>query len=102
MAAGAAGGPKIISGVLNLLINLFHRGMGLKEALDAPKIHHQCFPDTLYLEKSFDEKTEQELKALGYKTERIANIGVLNAVLFDGERAQAAGSPYRFGGAYAF
>lgn len=102
LAAGAAGGPKIISGVLNLLINLFHRGMGLKEALEAPKIHHQCFPDTLYLEKSFDEKTEQELKALGYKTERIANIGVLNAVLFDGERAQAAGSPYRFGGAYAF
>ena len=54
------------------------------------------------MEKSFDEKTEQDLKALGYKTERIANIGVLNAVLFDGERAQAAGSPYRFGGAYAF
>lgn len=47
MTAGSPGGPAIINSVLQVIINVIDHGMGAQEAVDAPRVHHQWFPDTI-------------------------------------------------------
>lgn len=67
-AVGARGGPRIISAVLQSVINVIDHGMNIQEAIDAPRIHHQWFPDQIYYEQygiSFD--TRKILESYGHK-----------------------------------
>ncbi len=49
-AVGARGGPRIISAVLQTVINMIDHEMNIQQAIDAPRIHHQWFPDHIYHE----------------------------------------------------
>lgn len=49
-AVGARGGPRIISAVMQTVINVIDHGMGIADAIDAPRIHHQWLPDQIYYE----------------------------------------------------
>ena len=51
MALGGAGGPMIISSVWQTLYRQLIRGMDLDSAVQAPRIHHQFLPRTLFVEK---------------------------------------------------
>ncbi|MBZ0178221.1 MAG: gamma-glutamyltransferase [Melioribacteraceae bacterium] len=44
---GAPGGSTIITSVIQVLINVLHFGMDIKQAVDVPRIHHQWRPDRL-------------------------------------------------------
>jgi gamma-glutamyltranspeptidase / glutathione hydrolase len=48
---GSPGGPTIINTVLQLVLNLVDHRMGIQEAVDAPRLHHQWMPDTLMAER---------------------------------------------------
>ena len=50
LAVGGPGGSRIISSVLQVVLNVVAHQMSLPDAVRAPRIHHQWFPDTLYLE----------------------------------------------------
>ncbi|MEP9366996.1 gamma-glutamyltransferase [Xanthobacter sp. VNH20] len=47
---GSPGGSRIISSVVQTLVNVIDHGMTLQEAVDAPRIHHQWLPDVLFAE----------------------------------------------------
>jgi gamma-glutamyltranspeptidase/glutathione hydrolase len=49
-ALGARGGPRIISAVLQSVINMIDYDMNIQEAIDAPRIHQQWFPDEILYE----------------------------------------------------
>jgi len=49
-ALGARGGPRIISAVMQSVINVIDYGMDIQQAIDAPRIHHQWLPDELLYE----------------------------------------------------
>ncbi len=49
-ALGARGGPRIISAVTQSVINVIDHEMDIQAAIDAPRIHHQWFPDELMYE----------------------------------------------------
>lgn len=49
-ALGARGGPRIISAVTQSVINVIDHDMNIRAAIDAPRIHHQWFPDELMYE----------------------------------------------------
>ena len=49
-ALGARGGPRIISAVTQSVINVIDHDMNIQAAIDAPRIHHQWFPDELMYE----------------------------------------------------
>ncbi len=51
LVLGSPGGSTIITTVLQVIVNVIDHGMGLAEAVDAPRIHHQWRPDTLYYER---------------------------------------------------
>lgn len=65
---GARGGPRIISAVLQTVINVIDHKMDIQAAIDAPRIHHQWLPDVLRLEPvGFSPDTSAILKAYGHR-----------------------------------
>ena len=50
LVVGGPGGSRIISSVLQVMLNVVAHRMKLPDAVGAPRVHHQWFPDTLYLE----------------------------------------------------
>jgi len=84
MVVGSPGGSTIITSVLQTILNVTEFGMGMQEAVAAPRFHHQWLPDTIKMEPSgFDKTTIETLKKLGYEID-ISNsvvIGKVNAVL---------------------
>jgi gamma-glutamyltranspeptidase/glutathione hydrolase len=47
---GARGGPRIISAVIQSVINVVDHDMDIQKAIDAPRVHHQWLPDELLFE----------------------------------------------------
>lgn len=66
MVVGAPGGSRIITAVLQVILNVIDFGMNAQEAVDAPRFHHQWQPDRLFLEKGFSPDTIALLKSRGH------------------------------------
>lgn len=67
-AVGARGGPRIISAVIHITINMIDHGMDLQSALDAPRIHHQWLPDEIVYEPyGLSPDTRGVLNAFGHR-----------------------------------
>lgn len=49
-ALGARGGPRIITAVLQSVINVIDHDMNIQQAIDAPRVHQQWFPDEVLFE----------------------------------------------------
>ncbi|MBB3446044.1 gamma-glutamyltransferase [Rhizobium sp. BK379] len=68
MVIGSPGGSRIITITLEAIINVVDFGMDISQAVNAPRIHHQWQPDTVYLEPyALSPDTEKALAAMGYK-----------------------------------
>ena len=66
-AVGARGGPRIISAVLQTTINMIDHKMNIQEAINAPRIHHQWFPDYIFYEKyGMSPDTKSILEKMGH------------------------------------
>jgi gamma-glutamyltranspeptidase/glutathione hydrolase len=59
LVIGAAGGPRIISAVLQVIVAVLERGQSLEQAMSAVRLHHQWQPD----EVCFDREPPPELLA---------------------------------------
>lgn len=66
MATGAPGGSRIITAVLNVIVNVIDRNMNIGDATDHPRIHHQWLPDQIIYEPGLSEDTKRLLKAAGH------------------------------------
>lgn len=67
-AVGARGGPRIISAVMQTVINVIDHEMDIQEAIDAPRIHHQWLPDQIYFEPyGMSPDTMNVLTGYGHK-----------------------------------
>jgi gamma-glutamyltranspeptidase/glutathione hydrolase len=50
MVLGSPGGPRIITAIVETILNVIDYGMDAQQAVDAPRLHHQWLPDVLYAE----------------------------------------------------
>ncbi len=84
-ALGARGGPRIISAVIQSVINVIDHDMDIQEAIDAPRIHHQWLPDEILYEKfGLSPDTMAILLKLGHKfTARPGGVASATGVMFD-------------------
>jgi len=80
LTLGAAGGPTIITQVVQAIVHHLDLGRPLPEAVAAPRIHHQWKPDVLRVERSLPEPVVEDLKRLGHKVERTGRLGTLQAI----------------------
>jgi gamma-glutamyltranspeptidase/glutathione hydrolase len=83
MLAGSPGGSRIPSAVLQVILNVIDFGMNAQDAVDAPRIHHQWQPDTLFLERGISPDTVALLEARGYRVDQSAGtaIGRVEAIV---------------------
>jgi len=65
-ATGSMGGSRIITTVLQIIVNMIDHSMNLAEATAAPRMHHQWYPDVLQLESGFSPDTIRLLKQRGH------------------------------------
>ncbi len=80
MALGGAGGPAIITSVLQVMVNVIDLGMDLPRAVSHPRFHHQYLPAVLMVEQgdSLVPALREEDKGLAIVTRD--HIGVVNAI----------------------
>jgi gamma-glutamyltranspeptidase/glutathione hydrolase len=84
---GSPGGPRIITTVLNLVLNLVDYGMTVQEAVDAPRLHHQALPDTIFAERfALSPDTRSLLEARGHRITDSAPWGIAEAILVGAPR----------------
>ncbi len=84
MVVGTPGGSTIITSVLQTILNVHEFQMGMQEAVNQPRFHHQWLPDVVRIEPNrFDEETKKQLEKIGYKLyERNSSvIGKVDAIL---------------------
>ena len=66
-ATGSPGGSRIITTVLQFLLNTLVFKMEISDATVAPRIHHQWKPDVLMLETGFDIQHADKIESFGQK-----------------------------------
>ena len=69
LVLGAPGGSRIITAVLQVMLNVMDFGMNIQDAVDFPRIHHQWKPDQLDFERGISPDTIALLKKAGYLIE---------------------------------
>jgi gamma-glutamyltranspeptidase/glutathione hydrolase len=81
LVLGTPGGSRIITTVLEVIVNFIDHGMTLQEAIDAPRIHHQWLPDAIAAEPfALSADTVKTLTAMGYMIVPLEPWGSGNAV----------------------
>jgi gamma-glutamyltranspeptidase/glutathione hydrolase len=85
MVIGSPGGSRIITITLEAIINVIDHGMTIQEAIDAPRIHHQWLPDTVYLERqALSPDTRALLQSRGYRFSDAGYWGIAEGILVGG------------------
>lgn len=94
MVTGSPGGSRIITITLASIMNVIDYGMNVQEAIDAPRIHHQWLPDTVYLERfALSPDTRRILEEMGHNfTDSATTWGVAEAILVDPETGKLYGA----------
>ena len=68
LVLGSPGGSRIITAVLETIMNIVDHDMAPKEAVDAPRVHHQTQPEDVYFEQSgLSPEVAAQLTGMGYK-----------------------------------
>jgi gamma-glutamyltranspeptidase/glutathione hydrolase len=82
MVLGSPGGSRIITIVVEIIMNVVDHGMQIQEAVNAPRIHHQWLPDQITVEPfALSPDTAKLLKDLGHKIVQQASWGAAEAIL---------------------
>jgi gamma-glutamyltranspeptidase/glutathione hydrolase len=80
LVVGSPGGSRIITTVLEIIVNVVDHAMTLQDAVDAPRIHHQWLPDTLAVEPhALSPATAKTLAQMGYHVVPLEPWGTGNA-----------------------
>jgi gamma-glutamyltranspeptidase/glutathione hydrolase len=66
LVTGSPGGSRIITTVLQVIMNVVDHGMNIAEATHAPRIHHQWLPDELRIEEGLSPDTIRLLEQIGH------------------------------------
>ncbi|EJI6091950.1 gamma-glutamyltransferase [Salmonella enterica] len=87
LVTGSPGGSRIITTVLQMVVNSIDFGMNVAEATNAPRFHHQWLPDELRVEKGFSPDTLKLLEQKGQKVALKEAMGSTQSIMVgpDGE-----------------
>ena len=98
MVAGASGGPRIITGTTQCLLNCMLFDMTPVEAVAQPRFHHQWMPNVLQFEEGcVSQLTIDHLKAYGHETGSIAKVGEVQMIRVTQDGIRAASDPRKGG-----
>jgi gamma-glutamyltranspeptidase/glutathione hydrolase len=94
MVLGSPGGPTIINTVFQIILNVVDHEMGIQQAVDAPRVHHQWLPDTLVAEAgAVVRDVQRALERRGHRITSRSSIGDAHSILIDPETGVRLGAP---------
>ncbi len=101
LVTGSPGGARIITTVLQVVMNMIDHDMNVAEASAAPRIHHQWLPDQLRIEEGISVDTQRALQAKGHVLSLEEVMGSTQSVMRDPETGFLLGAsdPRRAGAA---
>ena len=67
LVTGTPGGSRIISAVLQIVVDVLDYKMDVAAAVAAPRVHHQWMPDEVRVERGFPPETLDALRAKGHR-----------------------------------
>jgi gamma-glutamyltranspeptidase/glutathione hydrolase len=81
IVTGSPGGSRIITAVLQVIVNVIDRNMGAAEAVAAPRLHHQWSPDRVLVEQTMPNDVVTGLEGRGHTVERRPPFTAVNTIL---------------------
>ena len=83
LVTGSPGGARIITTVLQSVVNTIDHEMNPAEAIITPRVHHQWLPDELRVEAGISPDTIKLLQAKGHKVVTKAPMGRIQIIQAD-------------------
>ena len=84
LVTGSPGGRTIINPVLSVVLGVTEFGLNIRDAVDAPRMHHQWLPDTVQIEKDgVPVDVVEKLRAMGHTVNVGGRQGDANSILID-------------------
>ena len=102
MIVGGPGGGRIITAVLQTILNVVDFGMNVQDAVDAPRFHHQWKPDRITMERGFSPDTFSYCSSAGMKWKSIPAVARVFAIVVNGGWLQGAADGRSYGKAAGF
>ncbi|MDP2858104.1 MAG: gamma-glutamyltransferase [Bacillota bacterium] len=100
LAAGAPGGSRIITAVVQTILNVVERGMNAQSAVSAPRCHSEE-TNVIFIEDAFPESTVTELTSKGYDVRRTNQVALAQAIVIGADGSFDGGSDPKGGGGKA-
>jgi len=101
LVTGSPGGSKIITTVLQTILNVVEFEMNIAEASSVPRIHHQWMPDELRYESGISPDTLRLLEERGHELRPSTTMGSTQSIRKIGDRWEGYSDPRRPGAATA-
>lgn len=95
LATGSPGGSKIITSVLQVVLNAIEYDQNIAQASSLPRIHHQWMPDQLLYESGVSVDTLEKLRSWGHRPVRTKTMGSIQSVMKVGDRLEGYSDPRR-------
>jgi gamma-glutamyltranspeptidase/glutathione hydrolase len=103
LVVGAAGGPTIITGTSQVILNVLENRMSLMDAMRAPRIHHQALPDSMSFEDGgMRGPVLDSLRTMGYGMKSQRALVNVNAIMRVKGGWEGVPEPRRSGGAVGY
>ena len=81
LAIGSPGGSRIITAVLQIILNVIDFEQSLEEATDSKRVHHQWYPDDIDIEEAYSQINE--LMDMGYMIDIIDTATCTQSIMID-------------------
>jgi gamma-glutamyltranspeptidase / glutathione hydrolase len=98
LVTGSPGGSRIITAVLQVMIDVIDRGMDIASAESAPRIHNQWMPDQVFAEPGVAPDLIAELQARGDKVVPTGKFTSVNSIVVTPDGFAGAADPRTHGG----
>jgi len=97
LVTGSPGGSRIITTVLQVILNVIDHDMNVAEATNAVRVHHQWLPDQLMIEQGLNEDTRRLLEEKGHQMTVTNTMGSTQSIMLVDQTLNGASDPRRPG-----
>ncbi len=100
LVTGSPGGSRIITAVMQVILNVIDHNMNIAQATHAVRVHHQWLPDQILVEKGLNTDTIRLLQKKGHKVViSESSMGSTQSILYKDGYFYGAADPRRPGAA---